>query len=346
MKVDKREDTQSQSQPLWIAGVQRDNLYTHIINHFDRVMTGRGFRIQLPSPSYTTSLRRTHIPRRHIFYTILENTMNREDIETVEDIESANNNVGASADPENDEYQRASIDAQYPQLQMTTGYGINEPQWTIGNDIPPLIYSRSPYQRVLLPSMYEIHPVLAFGQQGLDWTIDQAPNTAVLALGCTGVDPNHWISAAATDPPTSTPITINIEKLAFSITVYPVGTVVTVRDVLMAVYVGARRCVTERMPAHVVHEVGVVDDFRSLVKVVPRTRTNRMDDDEICSDVRRSTGYSTIWVGLAPSLKEDDVWCLHTRCLDDNGDHRQGPNSSQNRHVTNISNSVGVMGIL
>lgn len=199
---------------------------------------------------------------------------------------------------------------------ITTAYGLNEPQWTIGVDIPPLIYSRSPYARVPLPPIFKINPVLSFSSQlAVDWTIDQPPDSAVLALGYTHLDQYHWKTEPATDPATSTPIVVHIERLDFSVPVSPMGNVVTVGDVLTAVYVGARRCVTERMLTQVGVDVRIVDRFHNLVQEMPRARGIKVGDDEVSSNVRESTGYWTKWVGLAPSGKDDDVWCLYTKYL-------------------------------
>lgn len=237
-------------------------------------------------------------------------------LENFLDIECVNIHVKAVDDFVEDGRKQSGGDAGPRRTQLTTGYGLNEPQWTIGFDVPPLIHSRSPYARVPLPPLFKIHPILAFREQpALDWTIDLSPDDAVIAVGYTHLDPYHWKAAPATDPPTSDPMVIYLECLNFYVTVKPGGTVLTVGDVLMALYIGGRRCVTERMLAHVGLDVGIMEGYHRLVEEIPLVRGIKTGEDEVCSNVRLSANFWTKWVGLAPSGKDDDTWSLYTKHL-------------------------------
>ncbi|KDR66297.1 hypothetical protein GALMADRAFT_273675 [Galerina marginata CBS 339.88] len=141
----------------------------------------------------------------------------------------------------------------YPFRTQTTAYGLNEPQWSVGP--PPLIYELSPYARVPLPPLFKIHPILAFSPSpaqdcALDWLVDKHPERAEpTAVGRQFMGGYHWTTVPATDPARGGGVLhIRLEPFRQLVTVHPGRSgVITVGDVLRAVYVGARQNATELM---------------------------------------------------------------------------------------------------
>ncbi|PPQ93547.1 hypothetical protein CVT25_000287 [Psilocybe cyanescens] len=244
-----------------------------------------------------------------------------------------------------------------PRPPTTTAYGLNEPQWIPGAPAP-LIYELSPYARVPLPPLVTVHPILAFDvfheqNPALTWTIDQPPKYAAPTPGRSNVhihmpvhmnqnqnvnvnldmSPYHWKSLPATDPPTSTPLRIRIECFSESlITVHPLHAhphnggistgIITVGDVLSAIYTGARRCATEQLCLAFnidprISGASAITNYGQLVRRDARAgaRGPAMGEDGVSSNVRASMAFRTRWAGLAPSRREQDVWLLHTRSI-------------------------------
>ncbi|KAF8962477.1 hypothetical protein BDZ97DRAFT_1920537 [Flammula alnicola] len=212
---------------------------------------------------------------------------------------------------------RESYGVAYPRVAQTTGYGLNEPQWSEGPR--PLIFQLSPYARVPLPplSAYPItvHPLLtSHGEASVIWTIDQHPTTASCTPGLSARDQYHWKSLPAMDGPHIPSLTIQIHPFRTPIVVLPKNGVITVGDVLVAVYAGARRGATEifcqdlHVSPHVMWTAA--EDYNRLA-VQHEGPTG--GDDEVCTNVRSYMDFRTRWVGLEPSPTERDVWVLHTK---------------------------------
>lgn len=209
-----------------------------------------------------------------------------------------------------------------PRAPSSTAYGLNEPQW-IPEGPAPMIYELSPYSRVALPPLVDVHPMLAFdmyqgGNPALTWTIDQPPKYAIPTPGRLTENLYHWKSFPATNPPTSAPLSIRIESFSSLIIVSPSeGGVVTIHDVLSAIYTGARRGATERFCLALGLDPRMFNSNAMKVygRMVTRDSDQRgtaMGQDEVSSNVRSTMGFQTRWAGLAPSRREQDVWALHT----------------------------------
>ncbi|KAH9478088.1 hypothetical protein JR316_0010326 [Psilocybe cubensis] len=210
-----------------------------------------------------------------------------------------------------------------PAAPSWTAYGLNEPQWIPGGPAP-MIYNLSPYARVALPPLVDIHPMLVFDMyQGdnpaLFWTIDQPPKYAVPTPGRSSENLYHWKMFPATNPPSTAPINIQIEKFPSLLVVASSsdGSVVTIYDVLSAVYTGARRGAMELFCRALGLDPRMLNSNEMEVygRMVTRDSSQRgptMGQDEVSSNVRSTMGFQTRWAGLAPSRHQENVWVLHT----------------------------------
>lgn len=205
----------------------------------------------------------------------------------------------------------------YPHKMTSTGYGVSEPQWTEGP--PPLVFERSPYARVPLPQLSEgpirLNNLLAFDKSPLiNWFIDQPPSSAFLERDESYPEHYHWMSLPATDNPHLSSMTIRLDPFRSPIVVFPRGSVITIGDVLAAVYYGARRAATETF----CDELGInssllmpaVQDYGRWVRQSIRPSGG---DDSVCTSIRSYMNFRTRWAGLLPSTAERDVWVVYTK---------------------------------
>ncbi|PPR06020.1 hypothetical protein CVT26_007499 [Gymnopilus dilepis] len=215
----------------------------------------------------------------------------------------------------------------YPFRTNTTAYGLNEPQWSVGP--PPVIYDLSPYSRVPLPPMFSIHPLLAFDgrEPGITWLVDKHPQQAMLTPGSammggrSPADLYHWKALPATDPIIKEPLHIRLHPFTSLITVNPTNGVITVGDVLIAVYNAIRQNATQAFCTG----VGLNPAFISSSEMAAYGRMVSQDanvgppmgDDGVSSHVRHLMEFRTRWAGLTPSRQEANVWVLHTRRVGD-----------------------------
>lgn len=201
---------------------------------------------------------------------------------------------------------------------QTTGYGVNAPQWTEGP--PPVIFGQSPYARVPLPRLeyarpITINPLLTpNGPASLIWTICQNPIGAACTSGLSHRDQYHWKSLPATNMPNVISLTIIVEPFPTPIVVLPTRGIITVWDVLAAIYNGVRRGATELFGAHS-QLPGQVMWSAPPVSSTLFVQRPTLGDDEVCSIVRSYMGFQTRWVGLTPSPTDADVWILRTKPL-------------------------------
>lgn len=206
-----------------------------------------------------------------------------------------------------------------PNLQKgsSTGYGLLEPQWTEGP--PPLVFERSPYARIPLPKLSEkptkLTNIPAFNKLPLiNWFIDQPPSSAFLEGHESNPERYHWMSLPATDNPYLPSMTIRLEPFRSPIIVFPRGSFITVGDVIVAVYYGARRSATETY----CDELGLnssllmpaVQDFSRWVR---QSIGPAAGDDAVCTNIRSYMNFRTRWAGLLPSTTERDVWIVYTK---------------------------------
>jgi len=204
-----------------------------------------------------------------------------------------------------------------PQKWSSTGYGVLEPQWTEGP--PPLVFERSPYARIPLPKLSEeptkLTDIPAFNKLPLiNWFIDQPPSSAFLEGHESDPEYYHWMSLPATDNPHLPSMTIRLEPFRSPIIVFPRGSFITVGDVIVAVYYGARRSATETY----CDELGLnssllmpaVQDFSRWVR---QSIGPAAGDDAVCTNIRSYMNFRTRWAGLLPSTTERDVWVVYTK---------------------------------
>ena len=220
----------------------------------------------------------------------------------------------------------------YPQQTTSTAYGLNEPQWSFGP--PPIVYERSPYVRVPLSPMaapgfpISIHPLLtvgnhgASGQANINWCVNRPASDAQLSSSSGGSAPvaYHWKAMPAINPTSTPSLTIRIPYASRPVVVFPSNShsgVITIGDVLNAVYAGLRQCANDvlcesmglspMLLSSQIHSMG-------YPQIVTQSSSGLFTgDDEVSTHVAKCLDFKTRWVGLAPSPRERDVWVLHVR---------------------------------
>ncbi|KAF9524762.1 hypothetical protein CPB83DRAFT_594485 [Crepidotus variabilis] len=212
----------------------------------------------------------------------------------------------------------------------TTAYGLNEPQWSVGP--PPMRFEESPYGRVPLPPLPSInlHPLLYGGgdnmnrSQPIVWCVNQPSSSARISSSSAFGTAYHWRTLpAATSVASSTPPCSIIIRFASApsftrpIVVFPSNPhsgMITIGDVLNAVYSGLRQCATDVL----CETMGLVPSLMTT-QVVHGTNaaysisSQGGTDDEVATHVAQCLSFRTKWAGLTPSPFERDVWILHTK---------------------------------
>jgi hypothetical protein len=207
----------------------------------------------------------------------------------------------------------------YGRTTTTTAYGLNEPQWSEGP--PPINFEESPYSRIPLPALsatpIKIHPLLAFHTNTpIVWQIRDTPNNAALAFHIREKRFFHWLSQPAFEPSSITSITITLEPFDRPFIVFASDTTrgVTIGDVLMTVYRGARagatRIFCKQLNIDADRLAPVIQQYE---EVVSQDTGSVAGDDSVSSSVAHCMGFRTNWAGLTPSTNEQDVWILHTK---------------------------------
>ncbi|CAA7263002.1 unnamed protein product [Cyclocybe aegerita] len=219
----------------------------------------------------------------------------------------------------------------YPRRAPTdyTAYGLNEPQWTVGP--PPIIYNRSPYATVPLPPLSppppatppRIHRLLAYANEpSIIWSINQSTHDAQLARAPSHAS-YHWRTLPALEPsPSRSPSSLTIRLAPFTrpIVVFPKARdgVITIGDVLTAVYNGARQGAMDEFCAALGTSQSAVwanGNMGAYAQMAMQAETRPRGDDEVSTSVCSALHFRTLWTGLDPSRTERDVWILHTRPL-------------------------------
>lgn len=211
----------------------------------------------------------------------------------------------------------ASHDVPHQRRRSSTGYGVNEPQWT--EDPSPLVLERSPYARVPLPKLSErpikLTNILAFDELPLiNWFIDQPPNSAFLEGHESDPEYYHWMSLPATDNPYLPSMTIRLDPFRSPIVVFPRDSFITIGDIIVAVYYGARRAATETF----CEELGLnsslfIPAVQDYGRSVSQSIGPATGDDAVCTSIRSYMKFRTLWAGLLPSTTERDVWVVYTK---------------------------------
>lgn len=207
----------------------------------------------------------------------------------------------------------------YRPAMITTAYGVNEPQWSEGP--PPLNFENSPYSRVALPALsttpITIHPLLAFDPvTPIVWQIRDTPNNAALASHITGKKLFHWLSLPGFEPSSITSMTIMLEPFdrPFVVFASDIARGITIGDVLMAVYKAARAGATRVFCEHLNIDADLlVPAIHQYEGMAMQDTGSISGDDTVSFSVGQYMDFRTNWAGLTPSMKERDVWILHTK---------------------------------
>jgi hypothetical protein len=207
----------------------------------------------------------------------------------------------------------------YHPTMITTGYGLNEPQWSEGP--PPLKFEKSPYSRVSLPALSEtpitIHPLLAFDTiTPIVWQIRDTPNNAALAYHIKGKKFFHWLSLPGFEPSSIPSITIMLEPFDRPFVVFASDTAkgITIGDVLRAVYRAARAGATRTFCEHLNIDLELLAPvIQQYGEMASQDTGSITGDDTVSFSVGQYMNFRTNWAGLTPSTKERDVWILHTK---------------------------------
>ena len=216
-------------------------------------------------------------------------------------------------------WQTDSYQPPYRRTVVTTGYGLNEPQWSEGP--PPLIFEKSPYSRMALPPLsatpITIHPLLAFHPiTPIIWQIRDMPNNATLASHIRKKKYFHWLSLPAFEPSSVSSITIRLEPFDRPSVIFASDTAkgITIGDVLMAVYkaarAGATRIFCEQLKIDMNLLAPVIQRYGEMASQDTGSITG---DDTVSFSVAQYMNFRTVWAGLTPSTKECDIWILHTK---------------------------------
>jgi len=218
-------------------------------------------------------------------------------------------------------WQTDSYQPPYRQTVVTTGYGLNEPQWSEGP--PPLIFEKSPYSRISLPPLsatpITIHPLLAFHPvTPIIWQIRDMPNNATLAFHIRGQKKYfHWQSLPAFEPSSVVPsITIRLEPFDRPSVVFASDTTkgITIGDILTAVYKAARAGATQNFCEQLNIDMNLLAPVIQRYGEIASQDTGYIKgDDTVSFSVGQYMGFRTVWAGLTPSTKERDIWILHTK---------------------------------
>ena len=207
----------------------------------------------------------------------------------------------------------------YGRTTITTAYGLNEPQWSEGP--PPLNFEESPYSRISLPALstnpITIHPLLAFHPiTPIIWQIRDTPNNAALAYHIKKEKFFHWLSQPASEPSSITSMTITLEPFDRPFIVFASDTTrgITIGDVLMSVYSGARAGATRIYCKHLnIDADRLVPVILQYGEMVSQDMGVIAGDDTTSFNVAEYMDFRTNWAGLTPSMNERDVWILHTK---------------------------------
>ncbi|KAF5316816.1 hypothetical protein D9619_006886 [Psilocybe cf. subviscida] len=221
---------------------------------------------------------------------------------------------------------------------MPTAYGLNEPQWSgYRGDPPPLVFSRSPYARIPLPSMHTkavLNPVLLppnlelpalkpGHNVSIKWDITKHQSSAKLVPQPHQSSPYCAFMRMPALSPADTPsLTIRLRPYGRPIVLMAhyraPGAVVpiTVGDVLRAIYEGARRATSERTMQSVNLDPGLL--WSAIAGVGFQPADDALGDpsmgakDALCMNVAHDLNFHVHWFGLVPSKTEADVWVLQT----------------------------------
>ena len=217
-------------------------------------------------------------------------------------------------------WQTDSYQPPYRRTVVTTGYGLNEPQWYEGP--PPLIFEKSPYSRIGLPPLsatpITIHPLLAFHPvTPIIWQIRDMPNNATLAaFHIRGKKYFHWLSLPAFEPSSVPSITIRLEPFDRPSVIFASDTTkgITIGDILMAVYKAARAGATQSFCEQLNIDMNLLAPvIQQYGEMASQDKGCITGDDTVSFSVGQYMGFRTVWAGLTPSMKERDIWILHTK---------------------------------
>jgi len=192
-----------------------------------------------------------------------------------------------------------------------TGYGLaGEPQWSEGP--PPLIEYLSPYHGLPLPPTYDINPILARSESELIWSIHQPPYFAKPHPDSTTFNSYHWQSRPATTPSNVDAMFIHIRSLDCMIQVRARKEIITIGDVLHAIYNEARKITMQVRIMYMGADPGLLEAigrYRPVVSTIPGPP---MGDDALSGNVSELMNFRTDWLGLSPSRTHNNVWELYT----------------------------------
>ena len=120
--------------------------------------------------------------------------------------------------------------------------------------------------------------------------------------------------------PTSTPsLTIRIPYASHPVVVFPSKShsdVITIGDVLNAVYDGLRQCANDVLCKSMGLSPMLLSSqipSMSYPQIVTQSSSGLFVGDEVSSHVSNCSDFKTRWAGLAPSPRERGVWVLHVR---------------------------------
>jgi len=162
-----------------------------------------------------------------------------------------------------------------------------------------------------------INPLLAFHAiTPIVWQLRDTPSNAALAYHIKGKKFFHWLSQPAFEPNSITSITITLEPFDRPFIVFASDTTrgITIGDVLMTVYRGARagatRIFCEQLNIDADSLAPVIQQYGEMVS---QDTGSVAGDDSVSFSVAQCMNFRTNWAGLTPCTKEQDVWILHTK---------------------------------
>jgi len=215
----------------------------------------------------------------------------------------------------------------YPFKTITTGYGLNEPQWSEGP--PPLRFEQSPYARVPLPRLPPIvvHELLSCHDQNKSavcWSVHQPTASARLSSSSVYATAYHWkaLPALTQNSCSHSSLTVRIASAPFTrpIIIFPSNPstgVITIGDVLNSVYRGLRQCANDVLCESMQISPSLLSEqlFRQNGFPPMTPQCIGEPNDEVSSHIAQILEFKTQWAGLAPSNGERDVLVLHTKAL-------------------------------
>ncbi|KAF8156082.1 hypothetical protein B0H34DRAFT_716102 [Crassisporium funariophilum] len=161
-----------------------------------------------------------------------------------------------------------------------------------------------------------INEILAYDPNPrIEWAVNQHPRQAMCASLSVTPTQYHWQSQPAIEPHSVRSITIRLKPFDRDrpIVVLPTQGVMTVGEVLHAVYSGARAGATEMFcNASGVLPLLMESRLSDYSQLAIHSSGPKMGEDEVSSDVCSCLNFKTRWAGLTPSTTESDVWILHT----------------------------------